>query len=236
MTARARYSPLRGIRPAFCAALLALVALLSACVAGCGGGGTTGPDPAAIAAALTAEGWTQFEAGAFSTAAAKFRGAIGALSTYADAHNGLGWSLAFLDSLDAARASFTSAIGSGLASADPRAGRAIVLAEIPTANLRAAIDDAGVALALAPQFIFAHDTSVSWLDLRLLRAQAYFEIDSLDSAAAEVVLLGGVAPNPASPAYADSLLAVIERLGGAAPPPALAQAARPRLDTTRAAR
>jgi hypothetical protein len=208
--------PRRGRHGAWCRALALFAGLAaSGASSGCGGGdgGPSDPSPEQIAAALTAEGWTQFESGAFPAAGAKFRAAIGALATYADAHNGLGWSLALVDSLPAADSAFADAVASGHATADPRAGRAFVRADLVPPDLRGALDEAGAALAIAPLFAFAHDASIDWRDLRLLRAQAYFQTNVLDSAAAEVVALGGAPPDPQAPAYADSLLAVIERLG-----------------------
>jgi len=198
------------------AALAALVvlALLAALIAlpGCGGGDSSGPDPATVAAALTAEGWALFEAGSLDPAEVKFRAALDALGTFADAHDGLGWSLAYLDDLIGSNGSFQSAIANGHAGADSRAGWAFVLAEKTPSDLAGAIARAGDALALEPRFVFAHDTTVTWWDLRLLRAQAYFEVDSLSKAAAEVESLGGIVPPP-GPDFADSLLLEIERLG-----------------------
>jgi hypothetical protein len=193
------------------AALAALLAL--AVLPGCGGDDSSGPDPATVAAGLTAEGWTLFEAGSIGPAEDKFREALGALGSFAEAHDGLGWSLAYQDDLTGANTAFQSAIANGLASAEPRAGWAFVLAEKSPSDLAGAIARAGEALALEQRFVFAHDTTVSWWDLRLLRAQAYVTVGSLPEAAAEVESLGGNVPPP-GPYFADSLLLEIERLGG----------------------
>lgn len=197
-------------RPAVLAVLVPLAALLA--LPGCGSDDSSGPDPATVAAALTAEGWALFEAGSLDPAEVKFRAALDALGSFAEAHDGLGWTLAYLDDLIGSSGSFQSAVANGHAGADSRAGWAFVLAEKTPSDLFGAIARAGDALALEPQFVFAHDTTVTWWDLRLLRAQAYFAVDSLSKAAAEVESLGGTVPPP-GPDFADSLLVEIERLG-----------------------
>lgn len=231
MTVRARlpmaHALIRMTRGLLVVAPLALAAL----DAGCGGGGSGGtgtPGPSEIAARLTAEGWALFEAGSFVEASAKFREALAALATYAEARNGLGWSLARLDSLDRSQAEFAAAVAGGHSGAEPRAGLAFVDAELPAALMRSAsLEDAiayaKAALAIAPRFVFSHDASVDWRDLRLLLAQAYFEQDSLARAAAEVESLGGRVPAPGAPGEADSLLLEIERLGEGSPPPLVAR-------------
>jgi hypothetical protein len=194
--------------------IAALAWLLASVLAlgGCGGDdGTAPPDPA-VAAAITADGWTLFDSGQFAPADAKFQEAIAYLGTYADAHNGHGWSLAYLDDLSGSNAAFQSALSNGHPEASPRAGWSFVLAEKTPSDLSGAVARAGEALALEPRFIFAHDTTVSRRDLRLLRAQAYFSLNQHASAAAEVESLGGVVPPP-GPNFADSLLMEIERLG-----------------------
>lgn len=201
-------------------ALAALVALGVGVTAGCGGG-SGGPAPENPAPALTAEGWTLFEAGDLSGAKAKFRDAIAASSGFADAHNGLGWALALLDSLVSSQNAFTGSIANGPPGGEAHAGRAFVRAETSSGDLSLALDDATTALALAPQFVFSHDTSIDWRDVRLLRAQLFFEQGEIDSAAAEVETLGGALPNSSDPAFADSLAAEIERIGTLVAPPAL---------------
>src|SRR5262245_40564740 len=95
--------------------MAALAALLAGVLAltGCGGDdGTAPPDPG-VAAAITAEGWALFEAGQFASADGKFQEAIAYMGTFADAHNGHGWSLAYLDNISGSNAAFQSAIANG---------------------------------------------------------------------------------------------------------------------------
>jgi tetratricopeptide (TPR) repeat protein len=195
----------------------ALAALL---VWGCGGDdGTTGPTDPAIAKTL--EAWAQFEAGDLTAAKTTFRDAISVSNGYADAHNGLGWSLALLDSLAESQGAFVAAINNNPPNAEPWAGRAFVRAELSSSDLDDALTDAGIALGRAPRFVFSHDPDVDWRDLRLLRAQLFFELGEIDSSAAEVDSLGGFLPSPSDPAFADSLLREIERLRTVVSPPVL---------------
>jgi hypothetical protein len=191
---------------------LAAMALALA-FAGCGGGDDTQspPDPAI---GLTDAAWGLFEGGTFAAARGGFRDALVVSPGYADAHNGLGWSLAFADSISEAYASFSMALGSGHSGADPYAGRAFVRGEPPIADLAGAIGDAGQALVRAPRYLFAHDATIDWRDLRVLRAQAYLALNRADSAAAEVESLGGRRLAAGDPRFVDSLAAEIERLSG----------------------
>ncbi|MFN0149271.1 MAG: hypothetical protein ACKVU1_01000 [bacterium] len=197
-----------------------LLALAFAIGSGCGGGSGT-PDPENPAEALTAEGWTLFESGNFTGAKSRFRDAIAASNTFADAHNGLGWSLAFLDSLDSAQRAFSSAITNAASGGEAHAGRAFVRAETDSDALALALADAATALTRAPLFVFSHDATIDWRDVRLLRAQLFFALGAIDSSAAEVDLLDGALPDASDPGFADSLAAEIERIGAAAAPPAL---------------
>jgi hypothetical protein len=199
-------------------AAVCAMAVLVAC--GCGDDDDSmDPDDPAIAKTLA--GWTQFEAGDLASARVTFRDAISMSSGYADAHNGLGWTLALLDSLSASHGAFTSAIAKNPPNAEPWAGRAFVLAELSAFELTEALSDAGVALDREPRFVFSHDADVDWRDLRLLRAQLFFELNEIDSSAAEVDSLGGFLPSPSDPAFADSLLREIERLRTVVSPPVL---------------
>lgn len=200
--------------------LMCAIVLGAAAFFACGCGDDDDPmDPEDPAAGKTLEGWAQFEAGQFAAAKATFREAISMSSGYADAHNGLGWTLALNDSLPASQSSFASAITNDPPNAEPWAGRAFVRAELPAFQLTAALSDAGTALDREPCFVFSHDSDIDWRDLRLLRAQLFFELDEIDSSAAEVDSLGGFLPSPSDPGYADSLLLEIERLRTVVSPP-----------------
>jgi len=217
-----RLAPALGVAAARLSRALgvASLALAVACASGCGGDSGS-PMPQNPAPELTAEGWTLFESGDLSGAKGKFRDAISASSGFADAHNGLGWSLALLDSLVSAQSAFSNAIASGPPGGEAHAGRAFVRAETASDDLALALDDATTALARAPLFVFSHDAAIDWRDVRLLRAQLFFELGEIDSSAAEVDILGGALPSVSDPGFADSLAAEIERIGALVAPPAL---------------
>ncbi|MBM3320914.1 MAG: hypothetical protein FJY73_09590 [Candidatus Eisenbacteria bacterium] len=178
---------------------------------GCGGGDGSGPateDPAA----LTSSGWEAFARGAWSEAASFFRAAIGADSLFGDAHNGLGWTHARADSLDAAADAFGTSIRVGFSSADPYAGTAVVLRDRTPPDYAGAITAARAALARDRAYRFAHDPSFDWNDLRVILAQCFFARAEYGNANAEVDTLGGTPANPESPSFLEDLLAEIERL------------------------
>lgn len=187
-----------------------LVSLLVPTLPGCGGsdgGGGTKPGPS-----LVDQGWAAFEAGDFATAASRFAGAIASDPTDEEAHNGMGWTRLEEASLAAAVASFDAALTNGFAGADPHAGRAIVLRDADPVDYAAAIAAATAALAIDGGYVFAHDTTVDWRDLRLVLAQSHFGLSEYDLASQQVTLLGGTPPSPQSDTFVEDLLAVIEQL------------------------
>jgi tetratricopeptide (TPR) repeat protein len=152
--------PLQGLLP-----LLIAAALLAA--PGCSKSG-----PGSRAAEETALGWTAWEAGDYTTARTHFLSALGEEADYTEAHLGLGWSHAFLGSLPQAVTALTNALAGDPITADPQAGLAIVLRDLP--DLDGAITAADAALSITPAWSFSHRTSIDWKDLRLVLAQCYF--------------------------------------------------------------
>jgi tetratricopeptide (TPR) repeat protein len=184
-------------------------------VLGCGGGGDSGPGESA--SSRTAEGWTLFESGDYEGALEKFARAIVLDATYADAHNGHGWSYARLDSLSESLDSFGRAIINGGQSsvlADSYAGSSPVYRDndARASHFDSAAVYASSALALNRRYAFEHDTDFDWHDLHLIMAQAYFALNDYTSANAHVDSLGGQVRNPASPSFVEDLADEIERL------------------------
>jgi len=200
-----------------CALPLLAAAILLAAASGCSKGG-----PGSRAPEETALGWTAWEAGDYATARTHFLTALSEETDYADAHHGLGWSHAFLGSLPQAVTALTNARASGLITADPYAGLAFVLRDLP--DLDGAIAAADAALGITPAWSFVHRTSIDWKDLRLVLAQCYFRKGSATFAQAQAqldLLDPGNGLDPALPAtwtvegvdydtYAEALLMAIE--------------------------
>jgi tetratricopeptide (TPR) repeat protein len=190
----------------------------AACVAclvmsfGCGGDGGGGPSD--TAASLTAAGWELFEAGEYEAAIAKFNQALGLDATYADAHNGLGWSNAKLDSLGNSLASFGDCMTFDNSLTDAYAGCAPVYRDYETepAHFDSAIATASQALAMEARYSFSHDTSFDWHDLHLIMAQSHYGLGEFLEAKAHVDSLGGASLDPESDTFVEDLAAEIEDL------------------------
>ncbi len=200
-------------------AALAFSTFLAVLIAGCGddntptGSGDDDDDSAPTAAELTAEGWESFESGTLSTAKSRFREALDLDAAHAEAHTGLGWTLAREDSLQASDDRFDSAIAGGHDSPDPYAGKAPVLRAMEPRDNSGAIDAANEALDREIRYVFDHDPGFDWMDLRLILAQAYVALTEYDSANAQVDSLGRIPIDPQSEFYVRDLIAVIDTLG-----------------------
>ncbi|MFC1628125.1 hypothetical protein ACFL3H_03295 [Gemmatimonadota bacterium] len=120
----------------------------------------------------TSLGWSSFTAGEYSAALGHFQTARSLLETHAEAFLGLGWSYLMLDNLSNARVEFQQAIVLGLQTKDADAGLAVINREIP--NLPLAISHALTVLNNDPLWVFTHQSSIDYRDMRLLLAQCYF--------------------------------------------------------------
>ncbi len=194
--------------------LSAAVLLALATASGCGDGDS---GPADSASSRTAEGWALFGSGDYLGALEKFGGALDLDPSYADAHNGLGWTYARLDSLSESLDGFGRAIrggGHGVVLADSYAGSSPVYRDIDTrpSHFDSAAVYASSALSIDRRYVFVHDAGFDWHDLHLIIAQAYFALNEYDSASAHVDSLGGNVQDPSSPTFIEDLADEIERL------------------------
>lgn len=165
---------------------------------------------------LVSQGWAKFERGQFDEALSTFEEAAGGDTERGEAYNGMGWCYMQIDSLQAGLDAFDLALAEGLGTADPRAGKALIYRDLTPPNYQGAIDWAYDALRKDVHFVFPHDTSLDWKDLRLVRAQSYFALAKYLSAKFEVDILNpenGL--NPGSATFVENLLAEIQRLGEA---------------------
>jgi tetratricopeptide (TPR) repeat protein len=179
--------------------------------AGCGGSGT-GPSPQEDAGSLAEEGWDAFHDADWRRALAKFEAAVTVDSTYGDAHHGMGWCCAKLDSLEMALDHFGTALALGVFAADPYAGSAAVSRDRTPADYEGAITYAESALLIEPRYQFTHDSSFDWRDLRLIIAQSRFGLGEYVAANTEVDSLGGHIQEPNSATFVEDLLGELERL------------------------
>jgi tetratricopeptide (TPR) repeat protein len=191
---------------------IGVLLLLAVTVAGCGGGGTSGPEGEPTGQELVAEGWEAFESADWTEALARFQAALSADTVPVDAYSGLGWTYASVDSLRLALGFFDAAIGAGDPTADPYAGKAIVLRESAPPDYAGAVIAATEALVRSPRYRFAHDETFDWRDLHLLLAQCSFALTWYEEAGAHVDSLGGTVPDPSSHDYVEELSLEIEEL------------------------
>lgn len=171
---------------------------------GGGGGGDTLP------ATNISEGWERFEAGNYIGANVKFTAARMAGEDVGEAFNGLGWTALKRNSVGWARNMFDSSLARGAYDpVEPMAGRAIASWDLQVPD---AISSAEGVLAADPSFVFAHDGTLDWHDMRVILAELYFLALRYDDANDQVLALGGAPQEPSSPTFVEDLLAEIERL------------------------
>jgi tetratricopeptide (TPR) repeat protein len=175
--------------------------------------GCEGDDGVAPPPSLVEQGWNAFESGDFASAASRFQAEINGNPGNARAHNGLGWANAKLGNLSAAITNFSQALSKGFRGVDPHAGQALVYRDLEPVDYALAIAAANAALAADPDYQFAHDPALDYLDLHLVLAQSHFALGDYAAANAEVAVLGGNVQDPQSATFVEDLLAEIERLG-----------------------
>jgi tetratricopeptide (TPR) repeat protein len=168
---------------------------------GCGGGGNGDSKPIVPTTAeeFTARGWERFEAGDIGGALSDFDDALDIDSGHGPAYLGLGWARLGLAtstaSMGLAAASFDSAGAHGVAEEEFLSGRAAAhLGMGGNPNYISAIEDAMLALQLAPDFTFAHRGSFNATDLKLVRAFAFAAQGHIPAAlsAADEVMDSGI--------------------------------------------
>jgi len=151
---------------------------------------------------LTAEGWTDWEAGEYAAATGKFQAALNLDSDHAPAYTGLGWTLLKLNDIATAASRFTAALSRNPNDLDARAGGLIAYRELST-GLNQARNHGSYLLNLDPAYVFSHDRNVDADLIRLVLAQVYFLSGPDYHAAAQDlldVLVPGNGLDPAVPA------------------------------------
>ena len=191
-------------------------------VAGCG---ENAEEPEITAEILTARGWDQFEAGNFVSALSNFHQAIAKDSDYADAYNGCGWSELGLDSLAVAITDFDQSLAKGISTPDPFGGKAIAYRDPeeldPGFDIASQDSIRGLAIVCADsvlsrdvRYVFSHDSTFNWQDLRLIMAQSYWHLSQYDEAKVQVDSLNPEnLLNLASVTFVEDLMVEIQRLG-----------------------
>jgi len=141
------------------------------------------------------DGWTAYDKGDFSAALLHFERVIELDATFADAHNGLGWThlsttrapATTPEVLSKAQTAFETAIRSDASSADAWVGLAntLFLRRESAADFQLALRAIDNALEGDPRTLFRHDYQ-SIADLYALRAACYYYLGQADLAKSAV--------------------------------------------------
>ena len=135
-------------------------------------------------------GWSFFSDTNYELSATSFRKAIELNSDgdRAEAHIGLGWSLAMLDSLTKAISAFNTALARGPQTAEDSlliyAGLSLAYRDITPPDFTAVRNYALLALQIDSNFALEYKRSINADDLRAVLAEAYFNLEQYTEAAA----------------------------------------------------
>ncbi len=184
------------------------ICILIGILAGCGDDEIVlGPD----ANKLVSEGWSEYGAGNYEDAIARYEEALAEDASSSEAHNGIGWCKARLGETRDAIESFKEAVGKDPGNADAHAGLAGVY--FADGDYERAIASAQSVLSQSPEYSSHHD-DIRTADIRVLLAECYYNVGDYNAARAQIDLLGGSGRtlDPSSPTYLADLLSVIEEL------------------------
>lgn len=154
-----------------------------------------------------ADGWTAYDKGDFSAALLHFERVIELNATFADAHNGLGWTYLSATHVPAmtpevlakAQMAFEAAIRSNTSNADAWIGLAntLFLRRESASDFQLALRAIDNALQGDPQTLFRHDYQ-STADLYALRAACYYYLGQTNLAKSAVESVLQTEPSNAS--------------------------------------
>ncbi len=188
--------------------ILINIFVLIGILAGCGDDETVvGPD----VDKLISEGWSEYGAGNYEDAIARYEAALLEDETSSEAVNGIGWCKARLGETSDAIDSFKRAVEKDSENADAYAGLAGVY--FADGDYERAIASARSVLSLSPGYSSHHD-DIRTADIRVLLAECYYNVGDYTAARAQIDLLGGSGRtlDPSSPSYLADLLSVIQDL------------------------
>lgn len=169
------------------------------------------PDSSSYEAVYLKEGWQAYQAGEIQKAKEKFVSALSLDDSYAKAYNGLGWCEFRLGNLSEAGEAFSSAIENDTTLLDAHvgfAGKSLAVGEY-----KSVVEHATIVLNSSSNYVFSHDPSITYYQVRLMLAEAYFQIGEYKKAFEQVSLLN---PDnkiiPESESFIEDLAQEIETL------------------------
>jgi tetratricopeptide (TPR) repeat protein len=202
--------------------MILATALLMAAI-GCSKSTAPETPPAELTAAeYLGQGWTNFNAGSYSSAQTSFVNAIAKDAALADAYNGKGWCQGILGDPTAALSTFKAGLSHSGTSAilnELRAGQAFSYAALDSSTQAIA---KGLEVLADSAWQFSHtyrpsarDNVLNYKEVALLLAQSYFKLGQFPNALSWVQLLNpGFSANVTTTAGQAALQVEIERLAG----------------------
>ncbi len=157
---------------------LALLPLFAAC------GVVSNDDPAAEGGMAAA--WQSFRNGQYAAALDAFRelGLDGSL--YPEATQGEAWCYLMSHEADLAVPAFRQALLADPEQTAALAGEAFALRDATLPDYDRLLSKARQSLQRSPDFVFSHRSSINWMDLHVLMAQAFFYQQRFDSTLAHL--------------------------------------------------
>lgn len=166
------------------------------------------------------DAWEYFMMTNYDMALTKFESVVSMDPDNAEAYNGLGWCFLLLNNIESAEQNFNFAVEKGAVSMDPHAGLAAVYVSSDAFNQ--AISEAEYVLSHEPEYVFAYNSEINYLDMHLILAMAYYHTGDFNSTYNHVIVLDpNIVVDENNPAtwilnghqydsYAEILLAIID--------------------------
>ena len=135
---------------------------------------------------ITQLGWTSFSNSKYEDAKYYFQKAIGMDNSLADAYNGLGWTMAKLDSINVSIDNFLICLEKANANIISEANAGISFDYNVQNEHQKCID---YAENIESEWIFSHNTNIDYNDITLLMAISYYALGHFAESLAKVQIL-----------------------------------------------
>ncbi len=152
------------------------------------GGGTGPTGPIYTADELNTMGWESFANADYGGARVSFEDALTIDSNHDEATLGLGWSLCYTGLNALAATTFDLLLDGGTYDTDSRAGKA---AAVLSSDPQMAIDLVAEVLGYDSAYVFSRQENFDYLDLTLIKAQAFYALGDYASTRTAIAASGG---------------------------------------------
>ncbi len=123
---------------------------------------------------LLEQAWSLYHIGDWSEALTSFSDLLATGEVITEAYTGMGYCQLHLHLPQAAVQSFQEAVDLNSWLVDSRAGRIFAERELDPVDYEALRVEAASLIQISPDWVFAHESNINWLDLLLVRAQCSF--------------------------------------------------------------